>query len=95
MRFAGWLMGFVLRPSGSAAPTDTVNAEDDRSAEMMCKRERNAVVLLESPPRQNATFLMAFMRFSFLRGLQYFSTSFLLVANLPKSTVGRSLAALK
>ena len=41
-----------------------------------------------------ATFRIAFMRFSFLRPPQYFAT-FLLLANVPKSTTGMFRSALK
>ena len=41
-----------------------------------------------------ATFRIAFIRFSSLRPLQYFSTFFLLLANVPKSTTGMFRPAL-
>ena len=44
---------------------------------------------------QNATVLMARIRLAFLWPRQYFITSFLLVSNLPKSTVGMLRSALK
>src|SRR5271156_4922703 len=77
--------GIALSPRWDSKPAYTLKFSPNRAARHPESRKLS----------QNATVLMARIRLTFLWPRQYFITSFLLVSNLPKSTVGMLRSALK